>query len=136
MTRKKAQTLLFIAYLTVLLRLTVFRNGCFTHGLCTGEMNLVPGRAYFQLLSWRSYRAAAYLFFGNILCFVPLGLYLACRGWDLPACLLAGLLLSLAIEGGQYVLGCGVTEADDVLLNTLGTMAGWGIKGPQMTHKA
>ena len=40
-------------------------------------------------------------------------------------CLGVGLLLSLLIECAQFVLGCGISEIDDLLLNTLGAMAGY-----------
>ena len=34
-------------------------------------------------------------------------------------------LAKLLIECAQFVLGCGVSETDDLLLNTLGAMAGY-----------
>ncbi|MBQ9300867.1 MAG: VanZ family protein [Clostridia bacterium] len=119
--------LLFAAYLAVLLRMTVFREGCFGHGLLSGRLQLMPGVAYRRLLGWRSYGRAAYLFFGNIACFMPLGFGLAHKKWNFSACALAGLLLSLVIEGGQFVLGSGLSETDDLILNTLGAMAGYGV---------
>jgi len=125
MRKQRVQKLLFILYLAALLRITVFRPGCFSHPLCSGRLNLIPGVAYRDLLGWGSCRAAARLFFGNVLWFMPLGMHLSRRGWDFYACLLAGLLLSLAIEGGQFILGSGLAETDDLLLNTLGAIAGW-----------
>lgn len=118
-------TLLFLAYLAALLRLTVLRDGAFSRALFSGRLNLQPGYEYMRLISWGSYGRAAYLFFGNIAWFMPLGLYLHARGWDFAACALAGLLLSLLIECAQFVLGCGISETDDLLLNTLGAMAGY-----------
>lgn len=83
---RRAINALFFAYLALLLRLTVLRDGAFSHGLFTGSLNLRPGYAYMQLLSWGSYARAAYLFFGNIAWFMPLGMYLRARKWDfLPA---------------------------------------------------
>lgn len=114
------------AYLAALLRFTVFRDGCFGHGLLSGRLHWIPGVAYRDLISWGSYGRAAILFFGNILCFMPLGFLLARRKWGFAACALAGLSLSLAIEGGQYLLGSGLSEIDDLILNTLGAMAGYG----------
>lgn len=123
--RRWAINTLFYAYLALLLRLTVLRDGAFSHGLFTGRLNLRPGYAYMQLLSWGSYMRAAYLFFGNIAWFMPLGLYLHAQKWDFFACALAGFGLSLLIECAQYVLGCGISEVDDLLLNLLGAMAGY-----------
>jgi len=36
-----------------------------------------------------------------------------------------GLSLSLAIEGGQYLSGRRVTDVDDLILNTLGSLLGY-----------
>lgn len=116
---------LFILYGMTLLRITVFRSGCFARPLCSGRLNLVPGLAYKDLISWGSYGTAAYLFLGNIAWFVPLGWFLCWRGWDFWACLLCGLTVSLLIEGGQFILGTGLSETDDLILNTLGAAAGY-----------
>ena len=116
---------LFLLYMAALLRLTVFRSGAFSHGFFSGRFNLTPGVAYMQLLSWGSYFHAFYLFFGNIAWFMPLGLYLHRRGTSFFACVALGFLLSLFIETAQFVLGCGVSETDDLLLNTCGAAIGW-----------
>ncbi|MBQ7455074.1 MAG: VanZ family protein [Clostridia bacterium] len=123
--RKRLSWALFALYLAVLLRLTVFRDGCFSHGLFSGEFSLTPFAAYRDLLSWGSYGRAAYLFFGNIGWFVPLGAFLAGRGRGTLRCTLSGLALSVCVEAGQYLLGSGLTEADDLLLNTFGAFLGW-----------
>lgn len=39
--------------------------------------------------------------------------------------LLIGFLLSLGIEISQYIFGTGVTEVEDLILNTLGTALGY-----------
>lgn len=119
--------LLTAGYLLLLLRLTVFRPGCFTHGLCRGRVNLAPGIAYRDLLSWGSGRLAARLFWGNIVCFIPLGVMGGRKNKGFAACMLLGGAVSLLIETGQFVLGSGVLETDDLLLNTLGTLAGGGL---------
>ena len=125
---KKLRTLtshaLFLVYMLVLLRLTVFRSSAFSHGLFSGRFNLTPGVAYMQLLSWGSYFHAFYLFFGNIAWFMPLGMYLKQRGKPFLTCVIWGGLLSFFIETAQFVLGCGVTETDDLLLNTCGAAVG------------
>lgn len=114
-------------YLTALFLFTVFRRGCFTHPLCSGRLCLLPGVAYRDLISWGSYVRAAWLFFGNIAFFVPLGLWLGIRGRGFCRCLLTGLALSLLIEAGQYLLGTGISETDDLVLNTLGALLGLGL---------
>lgn len=69
----------------------------------------------------------------NVLLFFPLGLAGAAAlperlrpglRWALAA--LAGMLLSLAVEGLQYRLSLGLAETDDVLCNTLGALLGGG----------
>ena len=115
---------LFILYLAALLRLTVLRAGLLNNGLFSGRMNLPLFTAYRQLISWGSYFHAFYLFFGNIVWFVPLGWYLSREGFPFLPALLTGFLLSLAIESLQFVFGCGITETDDLVLNTLGTGCG------------
>ena len=82
---------LFALWLTVLLRITVFRPGCLTHGLFSGRVEWVPF-VYLATL----FRAAAF-----------------------------GFALSLGIELSQFVLGSGVTEVEDLILNTTGAVLGW-----------
>ena len=130
--------MLFGLYLFILLRLTVFRAGAFSHGVFSGRFNLTPGVAYMQLLSWGSTFHAAYLFFGNIVWFVPLGMYARRQGLRFISSVLCGAGLSLFIECMQFILGCGVTETDDLLLNTLGAVAGaalWDILKRLSAHK-
>ena len=68
-----------------------------------------------------------YLFGGNIVCFIPFGMYLQWRKqWKLKTIAVMGLFFSLFIETMQYVLGTGVSELDDLILNTLGTVIGAG----------
>lgn len=119
--------ILLAIYLAALLRLTVFRSGCFSHGLFSGRVVWLPGVSYRNLIGWGSYSRAAYLFFGNLLGFAPWGYFLARRGGGFWDCLLQGLLLSLMIEAGQYALGSGLSETDDLILNSLGALLGFGI---------
>ena len=115
---------LFVLYLAVLLRLTVFRAGMLHNGLFSGRMNLPVFTAYGQLLSWGSYFHAFYLFVGNIVWFIPLGWYLKREQHSFFAALLTGFVFSFCIEALQFILGCGVSETDDLVLNTLGAGCG------------
>lgn len=129
MRRARARRLtldgLLVLYLGALLRITVLRDGCFAHGLWSGRVHWIPLRAYLQLLSWGSYGRAAYLFFGNIAWFMPLGAYVRLRRRPFAMALLAGLTLSLLIECGQFALGSGISETDDLLLNAGGAALGY-----------
>jgi hypothetical protein len=66
--------------------------------------------------------------FGNVLVFVPLGLYLP---MVIPAMrtflrtLTAAVLASMTLEALQYLLGTGSTDIDDVWLNGLGGALGY-----------
>lgn len=112
---------LFAVYLAVLLRLTVFRP---TH-LAEPALNLVPFAEWRRTLAVQGFLRFAYLFFGNIVWFMPLGWAVSCRGRRLGWAVLAGFCLSLCIELGQLALCTGVTELDDLLLNALGALLGW-----------
>ena len=64
---------------------------------------------------------------GNIILFIPIPFVLA---WYfkmnrfLPI-LFTGFLISLSIELLQYIFDVGVADIDDIILNTLGTFAGF-----------
>ncbi len=120
-------TLLFWIYLAVLLKITVFREGFLLSGLMeNGKLNLELFTAYVPFLQHGHIGLFIYLFVGNIVWFIPLGAYLV---WRYPGCgviraTLSGFLLSLGIEVSQYIFGVGVTELDDLVLNTAGTLIG------------
>lgn len=118
---------LFLIYLAVLLRITVFRQGFGSSGLMqNGRLNMTLFESYVPLWEARDWQRIIYLFVGNIIWFVPFGMYPVCvkRVKSLWKVVLAGLLLSLLIETLQYVFGTGVSEADDLILNSLGTLIG------------
>jgi glycopeptide antibiotics resistance protein len=61
----------------------------------------------------------------NILLFVPLGAALSLRGLSIGKTAGYGFLLSVAVEGLQWLVIPGrTTSLDDVLLNTLGAVLG------------
>lgn len=66
---------------------------------------------------------------GNVLAFVPLGILVPLLLRDrLPSgiiVLLCSLLLSLGYEVTQLLTGIGIFDVDDLLLNTLGGVAGY-----------
>lgn len=66
---------------------------------------------------------------GNIVAFTPVGLLLAAyeprRGWLLSAG--CGLALSALIEVLQALLTSRVSDVDDLLLNVLGAIVGYGL---------
>jgi glycopeptide antibiotics resistance protein len=62
----------------------------------------------------------------NVLIFVPLGIYVIIlfEGWTFGKKLLFFFLISLLIEGLQYVLGIGAFDVTDLITNTLGGVIG------------
>lgn len=126
MRRKLFWTVLFLLYLAVVLRITVFRFGFGTHPLWSGRINWNLMISYLPLIESKNWSRILYLFGGNIIWFLPFGIYLrVIAGWeDLWKITLAGLCFSFGIEFLQYVFGTGVSELDDLLLNTFGTWAG------------
>lgn len=80
----------------------------------TGELTGTPGRWILTMLA------------GNLLMFVPMGVFLPLifprlQGGKMAAAI---LLLPLAVELWQPVVGRSF-DTDDLLLNTLGILAGW-----------
>ena len=132
---------LFAIWLTVLLRITVFRDGCLTHGLFSGRVEWIPFVYLARLIETGNWRYFTYLFVGNLIWFVPAGIFVrlydarrrgqydagtGSRIWKgLLRAAAFGFALSLGIELAQFVLGSGVTEVEDLILNTVGAALGW-----------
>jgi glycopeptide antibiotics resistance protein len=100
--------------------------------------NLVPFRTISsELAGLDRYPAEnALQLFGNVAFFMPIGLLLP-LGWRrarrLPATIVVGLALTVAIELTQLVMTYTLTvdprwaDIDDVMLNLLGVVLGWGV---------
>ena len=108
------------------------------------RINLVPFNGMVKVASNGLGGYALTNLLGNLLMFMPLGFFagLLCpalrgpfRAW------LAGLAVSLFIEGTQLFLNRG-TDVDDLILNSLGALAGYGLYAvfrrlfPALTGKA
>ena len=128
LTKRMMFKCLFIIYIGVLLRITVFRSGFGFRNLCqNGIINLTLFESYIPLIKSRDFIRIIYLFVGNIIWFVPFGFYLRSFGkrkWKLWEIWLLGLLISFGIEFLQYVFGTGISELDDLILNSLGAWIG------------
>lgn len=129
----------FVAYLVVLVKITVVKGTTVPRllaGLLDGRaplqaVNLVPFQTIADFARLRHEMSALRVFanlFGNMLVFVPFGLYLPLlvrrlRGFR--GVVLATLALSASLEGLQYLLGTGSTDIDDLWLNALGSVIGY-----------
>lgn len=123
-------TILFLLYITVVLRITVFRSSFTLQNLCqNGRLILTLFEGYIDLIRRGDWFAFTYLFVGNIVWFVPFGMYLQYMGISkkLVRTAFYGFLFSLLIEALQYVFGTGFSELDDLVLNTLGAWLGGGV---------
>lgn len=66
---------------------------------------------------------------GNLLVFVPFGMYLAALapGWRWWRAAAAAATLSLVFEVAQYVTAAGSSDSTDVIMNTAGGLVGFGL---------
>lgn len=65
----------------------------------------------------------------NVLLFIPFGILLPftwARFRNGKQVVVGAFVVSIIIEAAQYVFRCGKTEVDDVILNCLGAMIGYG----------
>ena len=117
----------FLLYLGVLLKITVFRSSFGSYPLCShGQIELIPFVGLIQIFH-NSVRVFLYLFVGTLIWFVPLGILLPLLTKVQRSTILWGFLLSLYIEVSQYIFGTGVSEVEDLILNTAGTAIGYGL---------
>ncbi len=122
---KKLLTIFTLIWLAVLFRITVFRNGCFSNGFFSGRVEWDAFAYYLRLARSGNWRYFCYLFIGNLIWFVPVGILTKLRGGRLQRAVLMGFLLSLSIETAQFILGSGISDLDDLILNTLGALLGY-----------
>lgn len=122
---KRRYIVIWIVYICIVLRITVFRSGFGSNGLFSGSINSTLFLSYIPLIKGHFWWRIIYLFIGNIIWFVPNGIFMRwlCR-FKWQRILVTGFLFSLAIEVMQYIFGTGISEVDDLILNTFGCMTG------------
>jgi glycopeptide antibiotics resistance protein len=121
---RKVLLMLFSAYVLFLLDLALFR---FPNR--NPDHNVVPLHSIID--DWRlGGRPFVVNFVGNIVAFMPIGiipsLFWTRRGGAWHAALFS-LALSVMIEVLQYTGGHRVADVDDLILNTLGGLLGFGV---------
>lgn len=124
--RREGLYLLTIAYLSALFQITALRIGLVTPRWLGGSICPIPFQTTLQEASSGLW-PLVYHIIGNMIWFVPLGMLLPCYSekWKGLRILLCGGALSLMIEGIQYVLGTGISDIDDIILNALGGLFGY-----------
>lgn len=129
--------LILATYLILLIELTVLRHVYFPWDIRFSSdynfhsVNLEPLIETIKLTNGQSSFDFVYNLYGNILWFVPLGIILPrlkqFKKYTLVKSMLVGIGLSIAIECGQFILGSGISDIDDVIFNSLGTLIGCGL---------
>lgn len=118
--------ILFTIYLVVLVWVVLFKM-CFSiHHLPTVQsLNFVPFAQTAVIDGQLDYSEII----GNILIFVPFGMYLSMLNpsWAVSMRVLMMVSTSLFFEISQYVLAIGGTDITDILGNTLGGVIGIGL---------
>ena len=140
MTRKRWITVVTLAaYSAILIRVVVFKAmpviwiGHLRFRFSsqhTGPPNLVPFRTIGTYLHGRSGNLIAMVnLAGNIAPFLPVGFLapLVYRRMTWQKALVLAVAVGIAMEGMEAVFRVGIFDVDDVLLNALGVMIGYGI---------
>ena len=127
--------LLFLSYCALMLWLLFGQR--LDVGAAEHNWNLVPLQTLKLYVKMLQNTHNAYLFrhalinlVGNVLMFVPLGLFLPSiwpRFRSFWSCSLCLLLVIIAVELIQYLTNLGSCDVDDLILNVPGALIGWGI---------
>lgn len=130
--RREMSLSLFVFYIILLIHLTVFRE---EHSIGNIEfnmqslnsINLTPLVHTFKLTQGVTLFDYYYNLYGNILWFVPMGFavaYLLNKKPYFLKTILIGFCFSFSIEMFQFIFGTGITDIDDLIFNTIGTLIG------------
>ena len=124
--RREALRLATLMYLAAVMQIIALRFGLRPIRPLNGALRLIPLKT--TLAEWRKGPGAfVYHIAGNLIWFVPLGALMTRLKPEsgLRHALLAGATLSLTAETLQYLLGTGISDMDDWLLNICGAGLGW-----------
>jgi glycopeptide antibiotics resistance protein len=127
--RIKLFNILFLCSLLFIVYLTIFPNSYLGIGTKDGGgTNFVPFHTMKDLLYHHPFNEFIMNNVGNIVLFVPFGLFLSLKfnkTGSLNKVILSGMLLSVIIECIQIFIPNRWTDIDDVILNTIGTGIGY-----------
>lgn len=119
----KLTNVLFVIYLIALFWILLFKLGVhFSNMGNSRSINLIPFRESL-ILNGKIDFAEMIM---NVVIFVPLGIYagIVFKRWLTGKQLFLFFLISLIIEGSQYILALGVFDITDIINNTLGGIIG------------
>ncbi|RFU66886.1 VanZ family protein [Bacillus sp. V59.32b] len=121
--------LLFSIYLLLLIYLLFF--GFYRQSVTVQDYNLVPFKTIMMYISHSSQFNPGILFnnlAGNVLAFMPLGFFIPLllnREFTVLKIIFLTFTVSLSVECVQYYYQIGGFDVDDIILNTIGGMAGF-----------
>lgn len=116
--------LLAVIYVLVIAKLVIFKNG-FTNEF--RDLSMMPFSFVIDFLNGEaSLSNMLKNALGNIAVFIPLGIIVPVffQKFNVKHVVLCGIIISFIIEIIQYITGLGITDIDDLILNTLGTFIG------------
>lgn len=135
--KREAQLVLFLINLLVIYRITFHPFAKVGgqvqpllfdwHTMWPFRVNLIP---FVNLLNYESTKDMLLNLIGNIAMFIPTGILipsLSKRCRSLPRTVSIGFLFSLSIEIIQLPFAVRASDVDDLILNTAGVLAGYGI---------
>ncbi len=122
--------LLLIAYIFLLAESLLFKQVSLfelfdADRTISRSLNLIPFKTIFEYTHFNLWIALMNVI-GNIVLFIPLGLYLQISSRNkkaLHGVVLVGVI-SLGVEITQYILGIGSADIDDIILNIFGGLLG------------
>ena len=98
----------------------------FTRPYRWDTINLVPFEELRKLWGYGYFWTVIYNVAGNVLWFIPLGFLV--QGlfprWRILIVALCGMVVSFSIKLLQFICVTGITDIDDVLINTVGALIG------------
>jgi glycopeptide antibiotics resistance protein len=127
------------AYGALLIRFVVFKAIPVIHighlrfrfaGTHTGPGNFVPFKTIFpELIGQGNHLINMVNLFGNIVPFMPIGLLapLVVRSFSWQKALVLGVITGLTFEVMEVVFRVGIFDVDDIMLNALGVVLGYGV---------
>jgi glycopeptide antibiotics resistance protein len=124
--RSTLTLVLFTIYLVALIWIILFKLPFYSEKAARiREINWIPLLGSFSdkgVLRWQE-------ILGNILVFIPLGIYLPMmkRGWSFVQRALPIVGLTVAFEVLQFIFAIGRSDVTDILANALGGLTGIGI---------
>ncbi|WP_336773518.1 VanZ family protein [Paenibacillus sp. MMO-58] len=135
-TRQRIETVflygVFICYILVLIKILFLSRVSITEIFnsqrpVTRSMNLVPFHSITEYIAGSTANLKRFAFanvMGNILIFIPLGVYLPLFKNNYITNVLSIIMLSLFVEIIQGLLGIGTADIDDIILNSIGGCVG------------